>query len=556
MDFQRIFLFLIFSFSLFFIWEGWQRENQPIPEINSKAVAPNPGEVPEIRIKQSTPSISVTAQTNIQTGETITVLTDYLRVEVNKIGGDIRRIEFLKHFDTADKNKPFVLFQQDNDHTYIAQSGLLGHGLPNHNTLFMSKFNRYELTDGADSIELKLTDVENTTTKVSKKFLFHRSSYLIEVSFEIENLGNSNIKSSAYFQLVRDDTDPAGGTKFVPTYTGPAIYTEHDKFQKIDFKSLAKKSAVLPKPTDNGWVGMLQHYFVAAWLPTSNIEREFYAKQLNDKLFSVGLILPVTDVEPGKIGSISIPLYVGPAQSSLDKVAPGLGLTVDYGFLTIIAKPIFWLLTLIHGMVQNWGLAIILLTILIKLAFFPLSAASYRSMAKMRVVAPKLAKIKEQFSDDRERLNRAMMELYKTEKINPLGGCLPVVIQIPVFISLYWSILASVEMRYAPFIGWITDLSQPDVLFSIPFGNSFFGIGLLPIIMGVSMFLQSKLNPTPPDPMQAKLMQIMPIAFSFIFFFFPAGLVLYSVVNNVLSIAQQWFITRSIEAAAKGVAKV
>jgi len=237
-------------------------------------------------------------------------------------------------------------------------------------------------------------------------------------------------------------------------------------------------------------------------------------------------------------------LYIGPAQSNLDKIAPGLGLTVDYGFLTIIAKPIFWLLTAIHSWVNNWGFSIIILTILIKLAFFPLSAASYRSMAKMRVVAPKLAKIKEQYGDDRERLNRAMMELYKTEKINPLGGCLPVLIQIPVFISLYWAILASVEMRYAPFIGWITDLSRSDPYY------------VLPVIMGVSMFIQSKLNPTPPDPLQAKLMQIMPIAFSVVFFFFPVGLVLYSVVNNILSIAQQWYITRNIEANVKGVAKV
>ena len=331
---------------------------------------------------------------------------------------------------------------------------------------------------------------------------------------------------------------------FVPTYTGPAAYTELDKFLKIDFSSIAKNSATIPKASNDGWAGMLQHYFVSAWIPKGNSPREFYAKQLEDKLYSVGLVLPVEVIEPGKTGLISVPLYVGPAQSNLDTIAPGLGLTVDYGFLTILSKPLFWLLEAIHGWVQNWGLAIIILTILIKLVFFPLSAASYRSMAKMRVVAPKLAKIKEQFGDDRERLNRAMMDLYKTEKINPLGGCLPVLIQIPVFISLYWAILASVEMRYAPFYGWITDLSRADPYY------------VLPIIMGISMVIQGKLNPVPPDPIQAKMMQIMPVAFSVVFFFFPAGLVLYSVVNNVLSIAQQWYITRNTEAEAKGAAQL
>ena len=416
--------------------------------------------------------------------------------------------------------------------------------MPTHNTIYTAENKHYELSQGKETIEVRLAASTETGVKVIKVFVFHRNSYLIDVGYEIVNTGSSSLTSSAYFQLVRDDVEPVGGTKFVPTYTGPAIYTELDKFQKIDFSSIAKHKASIPKAADNGWAGMLQHYFVSAWIPKDNSQREFYAKQLDDKLYSVGLILPITAIEPGKSGKISVPLYVGPAKGSLDNIAPGLGLTVDYGFLTIIAKPIFWLLTAIHEWVQNWGVAIIILTILIKLVFFPLSAASYRSMAKMRVVAPKLAKIKEQYSDDRERLNRAMMDLYKTEKINPLGGCLPVLIQIPVFISLYWAILASVEMRYAPFMGWITDLSRPDPYY------------VLPVIMGISMIIQSKLNPTPPDPMQAKLMQIMPIAFSVVFFFFPVGLVLYSVVNNVLSIAQQWYITRNTEAEAKGVAKV
>jgi YidC/Oxa1 family membrane protein insertase len=279
----------------------------------------------------------------------------------------------------------------------------------------------------------------------------------------------------------------------------------------------------------------LQHYFVAAWLPKDQASREYFTRKLDNGLYATGTVLAMPTIAPNASGNLGLALYVGPAQSSLDTIAPGLGLSVDYGWLTIVAKPMFWMMTWLNGLVHNWGVAIILLTVLIKLLFFPLSAASYRSMAKMRVVAPKLEKIKLQYSDDREKLNRAMMDLYKTEKINPLGGCLPVLIQIPVFIALYWSILESVEMRYAPFFGWITDLSVADPYY------------ILPIIMGASMILQSKLNPVPPDPMQAKLMQIMPVIFSVVFFFFPAGLVLYSVVNNVLSIAQQWYITKKLE---------
>lgn len=544
MDFQRLFLFLIFSLSIFFLWEGWQREQNPAPQVFSAASAPVATQSLIGADKEVTAQAAAPTQKLAQNGQKIIVKTDFVRAEINTVGGDVRHIELLKHFDTVDKNKPFVLFQNDEGHIYIAQSGLLGAGLPTHNTVFNSQSTTYELTQGKDSVDVRLSAVTESGVKIAKIFIFHRSSYIIDVKYEIENTSALPLSSSAYYQLVRDDIVPEGGTMFVPTYTGPALYTEAEKFQKIDFDSIAKNKATLPKSSDNGWAGMLQHYFVSAWVPQDTIQREFYAKKLDNNLYSVGLILPVATIDPGKTGAISVPLYVGPAQSSLDNVAPGLGLTVDYGFLTIIAKPLFWLLTVIHGWVQNWGLAIVILTILIKLAFFPLSAASYRSMAKMRVVAPKLAKIKEQYSDNREGLNRAMMDLYKTEKINPLGGCLPVLIQIPVFISLYWAILASVEMRYAPFYGWITDLSRADPYY------------ILPIIMGVSMVIQGKLNPTPPDPMQAKLMQIMPVAFSAVFFFFPAGLVLYSVVNNVLSIAQQWAITRNTEAEAKGVAKV
>lgn len=546
MDFQRIFLLVIFSFSLFLLWDGWQKDHQPIAPQVFSGTSFTPALNPSLTtMDQSTkPLNTIAVKQNAHLGEKIVVTTDNVRAEINTVGGDIIQIELLKHFDTVDKSKHFQLFRQDNDHTYIAQSGLLGDALPTHNSIFTSKQNNYVLSNNSDSLEVRLFWTSKSGLNVSKVFVFHKDSYLIDVGYEITNNTISKVTPSAYFQLVRDNFEPAGSTKFVPTYTGPAIYTEKDKFKKIDFESIEKNKASIPKTSDDGWIGMLQHYFVSAWLPQGNTPREFYAKKLDDRFYSVGVILPVKTVEPGQVANISVPLYVGPARSKLDSIAPGLGLTVDYGFLTIIAKPIFWLLTEIHGWVHNWGFAIIILTILIKLAFFPLSAASYRSMAKMRVVAPKLAKIKEQYSNDRERLNRAMMDLYKVEKINPLGGCLPVLIQIPVFISLYWSILASVEMRYAPFVGWITDLSRSDPYY------------VLPVIMGISMFVQSRLNPAPPDPLQAKLMQIMPIAFSVVFFFFPVGLVLYSVVNNMLSIAQQWYITRKIEGEVKGVAKV
>jgi YidC/Oxa1 family membrane protein insertase len=533
MDFQRLFLFLIFSFSALLLWDGWQRYQHPTIQTISTSAAEVKNTIPQ----PSTTGTHVTdlakSVENLSTaqGKKIVVRTDNLLVEINTLGGDIQRIELLQHKDAIDKNKSLVLLQKNENQTYIAQTGLMGDGLPTHNTLFTADAEEYSLHENKDTIVVKLV----ASASISKLITFHRGSYLIDVGYEIENKGASPLSTSAYYQLVRNEGAPSGDSKMVPTYTGAAIYTEQEKFQKVEFSNIEKNKVNLPKNVDNGWIAMLQHYFVAAWLPEDKIKREYYSKALGNKLYSIGAIMPVATIAPGQKGGISASLYVGPATSKLDTVAPGLGLTVDYGWLTIIATPLFWLLTQIQGWVQNWGVAIIVLTVLIKLAFFPLSAASYRSMARMRIVAPKLEKIKQQYADDREKLNRAMMDLYKTEKINPLGGCLPMIIQIPVFISLYWAILSSVELRHAPFFGWITDLSSADPYY------------VLPAIMGVSMLIQSKLSPAPPDPLQAKLMQLMPIIFSVVFFFFPAGLVLYSVVNNVLSITQQWYITRKQE---------
>ena len=534
MDFQRLFLFLIFSFSAVLLWDGWQRyQHQDSSAISSSTISADKSNLQQASSNENHPTelAKIIEKPSNEQGHKIIVRTDNFLVEINTLGGDIQRVELLQHRDSIDKNKPLVLLQKQDNRTYVAQTGLIGEGLPTHNTLFTSDADEYQLTEDKNNIVVKLV----ASPSITKVITFHRGSYLIDVGYEINNIGTSPLSASAYYQLVRNDGGPSADSRMVPTYTGPAIYTDQEKFQKVEFSSIEKNKSNFPKNADNGWIAMLQHYFVSAWLPADKIKREYYVKSLGNKLYSIGTILPIPTIAPGQTGGISATLYVGPATSKLDVIAPGLDRTVDYGWLTIIATPLFWSLTQIQSLVHNWGAAIIILTVLIKLLFFPLSAASYRSMARMRIVAPKLEKIKQQYSDDREKLNRAMMELYKTEKINPLGGCLPMIIQIPVFISLYWAILSSVELRHAPFIGWITDLSSADPYY------------VLPAIMGISMFIQSKLSPAPPDPLQAKLMQLMPIIFSVVFFFFPAGLVLYSVVNNILSITQQWYITRKQE---------
>ncbi len=535
MDFQRLFLFLIFSFSLMMVWDGWQRYQHP--QTVSVAAAEK-SSLPTNTVKTDVVvDHAVITQQSLKAdaGKIIKVKTDLMNVEINTLGGDIQELDLLKHPDRSDKNKDFALFERGpGTHNYVAQTGLLGVGMPNHTSLFSSGQDSYELNDNADKLQVSLKAEGINGLNVTKIITFHRDSYVIDVSYEIENNTSSVIKTSAYYQFTRDGANPAGVSKMVPTFTGVAVYTDKDKFQKVSFSDIDKGKVKYPAESDNGWIGILQHYFVSAWIPDEKVKHEFFTRKLENGLYSAGVILPVPDIAPGQKVLMTVPLYAGPAESKLNEIAPGLGLTVDYGWLTVIATPIFWTLSFIHSIVNNWGAAIIILTLLIKILFFPLSAASYRSMAKMRLVAPKLEKIKQQYANDREQLNRAMMDLYKTEKINPLGGCLPVVIQIPVFISLYWSILASVEMRYAPFVGWITDLSSPDPYY------------VLPVLMGASMLLQSRLNPAPPDPMQAKLMKIMPVAFSVVFFFFPAGLVLYSIVNNGLSIAQQWYITHKV----------
>ncbi len=541
MDTQRLILFMLFTFSVFFLVEAWQKDQQP-PRQPVPAAVSGPAATP-VPTPTQTPSAAPAAAPppvggELGKGQTVRVETDVFIAEIDTAGGDLRRLELRAHRDTLDMKKTFMLLEQQPNHIYIAQSGLIGNGLPNHRTAYTADNRDVKLAAGAATLAVRLTAVTADGIKVVKIYNFRRDSYVIDVAFEIENKTAAAIQPDAYFQLVRDNTPPAGDSAMLPTYTGMAIYTDKDKFQKIAFSDVDKGKADYPKKSSDGWIAVLQHYFLTAWLPANNIPREFYMKQLGSGLYAAGVILSAGRVEPGASITLTVPLYAGPEeQDNLSKLAPGLDLTIDYGWLTVIAKPLFWFLQWLYQWVHNWGVAIIILTVAIKAVFYPLSAASYRSMARMRILAPRLQKLKDQYGNDRQRMNQAMMELYKTEKINPLGGCLPVVVQIPVFIALYWVLLASVELRQAPFILWIDDLSRADPYF------------VLPVLMGATMIFQTYLNPVPPDPVQAKIMKIMPIAFSVMFFFFPAGLVLYWLINNILSIAQQWQITHAMEQA-------
>ncbi len=546
MDTQRLILFVVFSFSLLMLWENWQKHDQPPATVSTatQATATSAAPVPTLDQQHAALAPAAVAQ-GLVNGARAVVTTDVVRAEIDANGGDLRSLALTRYQDAVDKKKTFQLLEQTPGHEYVAQSGLIGAGLPTHKTLFHLTPGNYTLAQGQNQLQVPLTWTDPITgVQVTKTYTFHRDSYEIDVGYQIANPGKLAIPVYAYFQLLRDGKAPEGESHFIHTYTGPALYTEQSKFKKMDFKQIDKGEHDYPRYANDGWIGMVQHHFVSAWLPKNGPKREFYTKPAGDGLYSAGVIMPEGNVQPGASLSFSTPLYAGPQiQKTLTALAPGLDYVVDYGWLTPIAAPIFWTLQKIHQYVGNWGWSIVILTILIKLMFFPLSAKSYKSMAQMRGLAPRLQRLKEQYGDDRQKLHQAMMDLYKTEKINPLGGCLPVVVQIPVFIALYWTLLGSVEMRQAPFMLWIHNLSAPDPYY------------VLPIIMGITMMIQTRLNPTPPDPIQAKVMMIMPVAFSIFFFFFPAGLVLYWLVNNLISIAQQWYITRRVEAAKTGHGK-
>jgi len=546
MDQRRLILFLIFSFALVMLWDSWLEYSRPQPAAptSQSAAGSETSAVPT-----PTPAGGLSAPVSGESSAALAasvprmvVRTDLMVVQIAAQGGDIVRMELTAHKSDEDRSKSFVLFDDGGRHLYTAQSGLIGEGLPNHKTMFSLPADEVVLAEGQDSVTVRLEAPARNGVQVSKLMTFHRASYLVDVSYEIRNDSAEPLSAHAYFQFMRDGK-PAEGVDLygVKTFTGPAFYTDAERYQKVSFEEIRDGKAKFARRAADGWVAMVQHYFVGAWLPQAGVEREFFARQIGNDLYSAGVILPVAEVAAGEQAQVAVRLYAGPQeQNKLESIAPGLDLVVDYGMLTVIAAPLFWVLSWFHSLTGNWGWAIILVTVAIKLAFFPLSAASYKSMAKMRVLGPRLQRLKELYGDDKVKMQQEMMNLYRTEKINPLGGCLPILVQIPVFIALYWVLLGSVEMRHAPWLGWIQDLSSKDPYF------------ILPIIMGVSMLVQMKLNPTPPDPIQAKVMMALPIIFTFMFLWFPSGLVLYWVVNNILSIAQQWQITRMIEGAKPG----
>lgn len=536
MDTQRLILLMVFFFSMMMLWDAWQRHDQPVAGsiAMSPERAPSAGDVPAAPNFAASPAALPAAGTvaatehPVQLTQKLAVRTDLVSAEISALGGDLVRLELLEHRATGKREENFVLLNPA--HAYAAQSGLIGAGLPNHKTIWTLPAERLELRDGENELRVALEAPIESGGKVVKTYVFKRDSYLVEVEHAFID-APVPADAHAYFQITRDDRPPEGSSRMMMTFTGAAVYTEQEKFMKVDFGDFGGKDKH-PAQADNGWVAMVEHYFVTAWLPAGGL-REYFTRKLDGGLHAVGVIVPFDG------DRISVPLYAGPQeQKRLEAAAPGLVLVVDYGILTVISAPLFWVLEWIHGYVGNWGWAIILLTVLIKAIFFPLSAASYKSMAKMRVLTPKLMKLKETYGDNRQRMNQEMMDLYKKEKVNPLGGCLPIIVQIPVFIALYWVLLGAVEMRGAPWLGWIDDLSAMDPYF------------ILPLLMGVSMFVQTRLNPMPPDPIQAKIMTWMPVAFTFLFLWFPSGLVLYWVVNNILSIAQQWQCNRMIEAGA------
>jgi YidC/Oxa1 family membrane protein insertase len=545
MDIQRLILFFVFSFSLLLLWTEWEKEQRPKPAAVAAAVQQPkeskgvPGAVPAPATTAAPAAATAIPMAPAAVkGETIRVRTDLLVADVDTLGGGVTRIELLKHKETNDQSKNLVLLGPE--HQYFAQSGLTGDG-PNHRTLWRVLPGERVLSDGKETLELRLAAEGKDGLSVEKVYTFKRDSYLIDVAIEIRNGGAAPVVPHAYFQLTHDGKQPAGGSSLAQSFgaqsfNGFAQYTTEKKFEKVQFSDIDKGKADHLKQASDGWLAYVQHYFVAAWVTGGTGPRDYVVEKRPDGVYSGRVVLAVPVIAPGASAKVSAPLYAGPQeQRRLKEVAPGFDLVVDYGWLTIIAWPLFWLLEKYHSLAGNWGVAIILLTVTLKLVFFPLSAASYKSMAKMKLVTPRLTKIREMYANDRARQNQAMMELYKTEKINPLGGCFPILVQIPVFIALYWVLLAAIELRHAPFMLWIHDLSALDPFY------------VLPILMTVTMVIQTKLNPVPPDPVQAKVMMFMPFVFSIFFFFFPAGLVLYWLVNNILSIAQQWQIQRMFE---------
>lgn len=553
MDIRRLVIYAglaISSYMLILAWNqdyGTENVTTPVAETSNES-APDFGsdtpdtsdavdaDVPDV---SDQPAVSAADMPEVAapTGDVITVQTDVLNVEINPKGGQVVSVRLPQYSKSIkQKDVPFTLLENSNTRLFIAQSGLVGRdGIDKNNgALYSTENTEYTLNEGEDTLEVVLTH-QSEKAYVEKIFTFTRGEYLMDVRYKVRNISQEPWQGAFYAQLKRDGSDdPSQSSSMgMQAYLGAALTTSEERYQKVGFDDL--EEGKFKSVEEGGWAAILQHYFVSAWIPAQDQQHTYNGRYVKGN-YIFGFYDNSVSVAPGETATMGAQLYTGPKiQERLEEIAPNLNLVIDYGILWWVAQPLFWLLDNIHDFVGNWGVAIILLTVLIKLVFFKLSAMSYRSMANMRKVAPKMAEIKERYGDNREKLGQEMMKLYKTEKINPLSGCLPILVQMPVFIALYWVLMESVELRQAPFFLWIEDLSIKDPLF------------ILPLLMGASMFIQFKLNPTPPDPMQARVMQLMPVIFTVFFLWFPAGLVLYWVVNNVLSIAQQYVITKQIE---------
>jgi YidC/Oxa1 family membrane protein insertase len=546
MDSRRLVIFIVLSLGLLLIWEKFFNPQQPVQNNQVTATA-NQNQANDNN-NQASSNQAITdnqAANSDAAAQVITVTTDVVQAKISTIGGNLISLDLLNHSSQENAKEPYKLLM-DNNRVFIVQTGLVSNSgikLPNHHSKFTTDKLNYVLSPDQKSIQVNLVNTDNGI-KVIKSYVFMRASYVIDINYQIQNLTQQALNGvSAYWSIVRDEDAPFGETKFAHTFTGPAYYTEDSKFETLKFSNVNSGDITYPEYTNNGWAGFIQHYFAVLWLLNANnhqavctngITCRLSFKPTGNNLVSAGFLTDLQSINANSTASISMPLFAGPEDYKvLAASAPHLELTKDYGWVYIFATPLFWLLVKIFEIVRNWGVAIILLTIVVKMVLYPLTRASYISMAKMKALAPKMEQIKKQFGDDRVKFQQAMMQLYKSEKVNPIGGCLPMLLQIPVFIGLYWALLSSVELRQAPFL-WIKDLSQPDPYY------------ILPIILAGTMFLQTFLNPPPSDPVQAKMMKIMPIAFSIMFFLFPAGLVVYWLINNILSMAQQWYVNNHV----------
>ena len=549
-DIRRTILWVIFGFSMVLLWDKWQLHNgrkatffPTAPAVSAPATTATPAaaasgasSVPAASTLSTAGSAQVPGTSaTVPAREQVTVRTDVMEVSFDTQGGTMSKAVLPRYKALDGSGHPMVLLDESAERVYLAQTGLVGGAFPNHKTQLTLLPGERTLADGQNELVVRFESPELGGIKLVKSYTFTRGSYAVKVQHQVFNQGSAAVAPQLYLQLVRDGNKPPGESSFYSTFTGPAVYTEAKKYQKVEFKDFENNMVDVEKSASNGYVAMVQHYFASAWLLADGLQRELFTRKVDANLYAVGMVTPLQSIAPGASERIDSTLFVGPQEEkTLEALAPGLELVKDYGWLTILAKPLYWLLTLLYGFLGNWGWAIVALVVLLKIAFYWLNAKAYASMAKMKAINPRIMEMRERLKDNPQQMQQEMMRIYREEKINPMGGCFPILIQIPVFIALYWVLLSSVEMRGAPWILWITDLSQPDPYF------------ILPLIMTATSLLQTWLNPTPPDPMQAKMMWIMPLLFSVMFFFFPAGLVLYWVTNNILSIAQQWVINKRL----------